>query len=174
MGIPLEGYYISKVQTPGKFARYNPINFVKSFAASASGILFGRAVQITAADADVVQIPSASGLVFPGVAMESVDTHNTDVATETYLAGAAVGVASQGNVIVFCEEAVAVGDAVRFRIVANGANVPGSFGKTADAGKTMLLSSACARWETASASGIGETGLMAELFLAAPFTVTAD
>ena len=174
MAIPLENYYISKPLVPGKWARNNPINYAQSYAAAASGIAFGRAVQIASTDPGLVQVPSSSGLVFAGVALESVDTHNTDYSTETYLAGAAVGVVTQGSVMVHVEEAVTPASPVRVRITANTGVVPGSFCTTVDAGKTILLAPACAKFESASSSGIGETGLMAELFLMKPFTFTAD
>lgn len=174
MGIPLENYYIAKSLTPGKAARENPINYIRSFAAGASGIGFGRAVQISSVDPELVVLANSGSLVLAGVAMESVDTHNIDYTTETYLTGAAVGVMDQGNVIVSVEEAIALGDAVRVRITASGGLVPGSFAKTSDSGKTILLAPSCAQWRSPSASGIGETGLMAELFLRAPLTYTAD
>ena len=174
MAIPKENYYVAKTLTPGKVARENPINYIRSFAAGISGIGFGRAVQISSVDPELVVLANSNSLVLAGVAMESVDTHNTDYTTETYLTGAAVGVMDQGNVIVSVEEAISIGDAVRVRITANGVKVPGSFAKTSDGGKTLLLSPTCAQWRSPSASGIGITGLQAELFLQAPLTYTAD
>lgn len=174
MPIPLENYYLQKPLTPGKVARNNPINHIRSFCAESSGIKFGRAVQISASDPELVHKSNSGSHVLAGVAMESVNTHATDWTTESYLAGAAVGVMDQGNVMVYVEEDISIGDSVRVRITASGDLVPGSFATTSDSGKTILLAPACAQWRSASSSGIGETGLMAELFLTAPLTYTAD
>ncbi len=177
--IPIENYYVSKSLTPGKWARNNPINNTRSFAAAASGIMFGYAVQIQSSDPGLVALASSSGLVLAGVAMESVDTHGADwsqTQVEAYGLGAAVGVGDQGPIIVSVGEAVQVGGAVRVCISPSAASgiAQGQFCTNAQSGKTLLISGPSAQWRSNSSSGINETGLMAELFLMAPFTFTAD
>lgn len=171
MAIPLEGLYLSKPLVPGKFAMEHPLNYVRSFAAGES-IPMGFAVQVSADDPGIVRKAFSNSAVVPGIAMYSPDTHETDYTTPAYLSGSAVGV-GEGIINVRVSEAVAITDVVRMRITTNGAALAGMFCKTADSGKTVLLSSACAEWRSASASGVNETGLIATLFIKTPIVISS-
>ena len=167
--IPLEGLYLAKPLVPGKFAREHPMNYVRSFAAGES-IPMGFAVQVSGDDPGICRKAYSNRAMVLGVAMFSPDTHETDYTTPAYLSGSAVGV-GEGLIMVRCWEAVEVGDAVRMRITTSSSYLAGMFGKTSDTYKTVLLDPACAEWRTASASGVNETGLIAELFIKTPIVI---
>lgn len=61
-----------------------------------------------------------------------------------YTVGMGVSVLRAGAVYVIPEEVVTSDDSVYFRIVTNGAKLPGMFGKSADSGKCIIVSNA--RW----------------------------
>jgi hypothetical protein len=174
MPIPLEGLYLSKPLVPGKIPRSDPRTYIRTLAAGAAGIPMGRGIQISSVDPNLGILANSESRRFAGVSAYHTATHESDKDTPAYACGSDMGVVTGGPVMVYVEEAIALGDGVRVRITASGNNVAGSFCKTSDSGKTILLNPLCAEWRSPSACGVNETGLMAELWLMEPFTYTAD
>ena len=167
MAIPLEGLYVQKALGPGKIPRYNPISNIRTFAAGGA-ILAGRAVMGDSSDPILCYTYGTVGRKFLGVSCLATDTHEADETIPAYRTGDAVGVMDQGVIMVFAEEAIALGDPVRIRHTADTGKVAGSFCKTADANKTCLVSGAEYRSVTTT------SGQSVELYLDAVLSVTAD
>ncbi|MCB1202550.1 MAG: hypothetical protein KDK41_18050 [Leptospiraceae bacterium] len=128
-------------------------------------IRFGTGV-VESDDPNEVKAPASGSDVFSGVALQSAQA--SDLNNEKYNSLDVVGVAEAAVVTVHCEEAVDENDPVRLRHTAATGKVPGDFAKTADAGKTMLITKG-ARWGgTLTAAG------RVALILNGPFTVEAD
>ena len=173
MPIPLEGLYLSKPLVPGKIPTNNPFTNIRTFCAG-EAVKFGRAVQISSDDPAIAINMQSSSATMIGVAVVSPVVHQADRTAPAYASGNVMGVCDQGPIMVFVEESVNIGDAVRVRITADTGKYAGSFGKTVDGGKTILLDSTCAQWRSKAASGLTGSELTAELFLSPPFKYTAD
>jgi hypothetical protein len=164
--IPVVNLYSGTEIGYGRIYSHHPNTYIETRAAE-SEIAFGRAIQLGTTRDQVKIVDGASG-VFAGVSMYSVQA--SKLSDEKYSAGDPVGVGKSGFVTVYVEEAVNAGDPVRVRHT-NHASLAekkrGNFAKTAEAGKTYLLSGA--RFEKTTA-GAGET----VVFLTGDFTITAD
>src|SRR5271157_3100969 len=112
MPIPREPLYVTKPQSPGKVSTINPIKNIRTFAAGASGIGYGRGVVLSSVDAGLVIPANSASATFVGVTRENVDSHETDYTSPAYASGTAVGVLDQGVITVFVTETIAVGNAV--------------------------------------------------------------
>ncbi len=165
MPIPLEGLYTDNLLGAGKVAEHNPINQISSFAAEEDDIKFGRATMEGTDNEKQVKIFAGASGVFAGVATYS--TQASDLDNSQYKQYDSIGIMKQGEIMVYVEEAITKGDTVRIRHTASGSLVAGSFGTTADAGKTVVLTGAEYRSDAAS-------GTVARLFLSPPFSTSAD
>ena len=163
MAIPKKDLYSNRFGVPGEIYEHNPITMIRSMAAEDDAIKFGRAVMLGSTSDQAKIYASATG-VFKGVAGFSTQAGNYD--SSEYDTNDPVAVVDQGVVLVFVEEAVQVGDTVRIRHTADGTLVAGSFATTADSGKTVVLTGAEFRED--SASGV------VPLFLNPPFSISAD
>jgi hypothetical protein len=172
MAIPLEGLYTQKAPGLGRIPRYDPITYIRTFAAGDAGIKFGSGLFRDGTDPILARVPSSSNKTyFIGVAVNAPDTHESDYTTKAYTSGSAVGVCDHGPIMVYVEEAVTPSSAVRLRHTVSAGDatcVPGDFLVTADAGKTVLLSGGIEFRGTAS------SGNQVELYINGPVTVTAD
>ncbi len=147
----------------GRIAEHHPAEYRMTRVAEGD-ILFGRAV-VKGTEDLAVKAPSASTDLMIGVA--GFSTEASDLDNNKYNTDDPVAVVETGVVVVYVEEAVSIGDAVRIRHTASGELVPGSFCKTADAGKTVVVANAVWKSETASAG-------FAVLYIKGPFPLTAD
>lgn len=147
----------------GKIAEHHPSEYIVTKAAE-EAIPFGKAVVKGTGDTGV-KLPTSASDMMLGVAAYSVDATNLN--DGAYAAGDVVAVVDTGIVVVYVEEAVNIGDAVRIRHTANDTKLPGNFAKTADAGKTAVVSNAYWKSETTDAG-------YAKLYVHGPFTLTAD
>ena len=165
MTIPKRGLNHSQVSGPGEIPEHNPIINLRSFAAEEDDIKFGRAVMGGTSNEEQVKIFASASGKFKGVAAYS--TEASDLDNSQFKQYDKVPVFDQGVINVFVEEAVSPTDTVRIRHTASGSLVAGSFAKTADAGKTVVLSGAEYR-STTTTSGV------AQLYIDPVFSVTAD
>jgi hypothetical protein len=138
-----------------------------------SGISFGRAYQVKAgslqalAVADLTAINLAQSL---RVALYNTTSNNVENLTQQDKTVASLG--KIGFFSVPTEEEILIGNAVRVRLLPHASDplkqAVGVFAKTADTGKTAVLSGAY--WKTAT----GSTGRVCELFLSDYVTLTID
>jgi hypothetical protein len=170
MPIPSEDLYTMKSLGAGKIARHDPALMIETMANGDSVVIpFGYAAMRDSTDPILGKIFADSTAEFVGVAVNSVDTHETDSDKKAYEVGAAMGICTRGSVMVVVEEAVKPGDAVRIRHTAQGDGVrlAGMFCTTSDSGKTAVVTGA--RWDSeVTASGT------AAVYLNGVFSLTAD
>jgi hypothetical protein len=168
MAIPKEDLYVSKALGAGKMPSHDPADMIRTMANGDSVVIpFGYGLMRDSSDPILAKIFASDTGEFVGVAVNAVDTHESDSETKAYEVGAALGVCDRGSVMVVVEEALGPGDAVRIRHTDNGIKLAGMFGKTSDSGKTAVITGA--KWlGTASASGVNE------LYLGGIYVVTAD
>lgn len=143
MSIPLGGLYSKEGGVEaGKISEHRPnTNIVTR--RSEGAVPFGVALTVGTTGEEVKLPAGASGLTFEGVSAWSKDATNFDA--DAYADNEPVGVVKAGVVQVKVEEAVAIGDVVRVRHTVHASDVtkvPGLFCKTADPGKTALVSGA--------------------------------
>lgn len=127
MTIEKKGQTTDQMRAFGESGEGTPVQFARTFSVE-NAMLFGRAAMKGTAGNQVKAFAGAGG-VFKGLVARATDA--TDAATDGYAAGDLAGIAESGNLVVFVEEDVVRGDAVRIRHTA----------KTATAG-TGTLSSA--------------------------------
>lgn len=166
MSIPVVGLYGDSDIGLGRIASHHPNTYIESRAAEGE-VLFGKAIQYGTSKAQVKTVAGASG-VFAGVGMHSVTA--SKLSEGKYSDADSVGVARSGFVTVYVEEAVNEGDAVRVRHTNHASDplkIAGNFAKTADAGRTYVLSGATFQKTVSEA---GET----VVFLTGDFAITAD
>ena len=158
-----KGLSTSAPRNLGECPIHHPLNMVET--RNCEGVIkFGRAVQEGTAGNQGKVYSDAAG-EFTGIAARSFEATNLD--TEAYADLDVLGLVTGGFRQVYVEEAVNEGDPVRIRHTADTGKFPGDFAKSADAGKTVLLTGAEFR-STIAAAGI------ATIFIEGPFSVTAD
>lgn len=164
MSIPAPELYNRNQPPAGTIAGHFPSERIVTRVGEGA-IRFGSGVVRGDDPAEVVE-PSGASDVFEGVALQSSEA--SDLNNSEYESLDIVGVMEAGRVTVYSETAVNENDPVRLRHTADTGKLPGNFTKTADAGKTMLITSG-ARW----GAEILAAGLV-ELILDGPFTTEAD
>ncbi|MCE9501856.1 MAG: hypothetical protein K8R21_15350 [Leptospira sp.] len=150
----------------GRFFEVHPLNHAVTKIAEGT-IKFGYALQLGTTGDQAKKFTSSSGK-FIGVAGYSTDASDLD--NEQYSEKDPLGCVEIGVVMVYVEEAVAIGDPVRVRHTDHASDVTklcGMFAKTADEDKTALLEGAS--WKTAATAA----GLV-PITLNGPFKITAD
>ena len=167
--IPITGtLYMSSDIGLGRVFSHHPNTYIETKGAEVD-IPFGIALHYNSANRDLVRpVASATG-EFAGVSMYS--TSASKLSEDLYKSGDVTGVGQSGILTVRVEEAVNPGDQVRIRhtngVGPNAGKLAGSFCKTADAGRTMVLNGA--RFEkriTAAGEGV--------VFIPGNRSVTAD
>ena len=139
MAIQEEGLYTDKARDLGEIAENRSAEQALSRAAEGA-IGFGRAVVEGTKPIEQVKLISGASDVFVGVAAKSFEASDLD--NEAYADEDAVGVVTEGVIIVKVEEAVDPTSPVRVRHTDGTGTYAGDFGTTAEAGKTALLSDA--------------------------------
>lgn len=133
---------------------------------------FGVVVVVDGAgtSGDAVKIAASNSTLAQGITVDSYTFETTKDADGRpgYPAAATVNVLTDGRVLVYSEEAVAVGDEVHFRHTTVSSNLAGNFRKTAVSGKTSLLANARFVSKTSGA------GLAAIEIEGPTLTLTAD
>ncbi|MBN2157916.1 MAG: hypothetical protein JW807_00870 [Spirochaetes bacterium] len=155
--------YGSSELLAGKIAEHHPAEYITSKIAEGA-IKFGRAL-VRGTAGDQAKTPAAGTDKFVGVAGQS--TEATDFDTEAYADKDPLACVETGIVMVYVEEGVSESDPVRIRHTADSPKVPGSFCKTADAGKTSLLTGVEFKGSRADAG-------LVPLLVKGIFTTTAD
>lgn len=163
MSISAGTLYADGVLRPGMITEHHPSEYIITKVAK-EAIPFGRAVVKGSGD-NGAKLPSGASDIMFGVA--GFSTEAGDLNNDSYAQYDQIAVVDTGVVVVYVEEAVNIGDPVRIRHTAATGKYPGSFAKTADAGKTAVVSNAQWRSKTSSAG-------YAILYVHGPFTLTAD
>jgi len=163
MVIEEKGLYTEQPRKLGEVPINHPAQFADSMVAE--GVVgFGRAVMRGTAG-DQAKLMQGASAAFAGVA--ALSTEAGDLDNEKYNGEDVMGVVDEGYIQVYVEEAVAVGDPVRVRVVVDTGKYLGDFATSADAGKTTLLAGA-EFVVAAAAAGI------ATIKLTPPYTSTDD
>jgi hypothetical protein len=163
MSISAGTLYADGVLKSGVIAEHHPSEYIITKVAE-EAIPFGRAVVKGTGD-NGVKLPSSGTDIMLGVA--GFSTEASDFNNGSYAQYDQIAVVDTGVVVVYVEEAVNIGDPVRIRHTASTGKYPGSFAKTADPGKTAVVSNAQWRSRTSSAG-------YAILYVHGPFTLVAD
>jgi len=168
MTIPKESLYLSRVLGFGRIAEHNPNTNIRTYAAEGSDLTFGRAAMDgTDPEKQVMLFASQTGK-FRGVIGYSTEAGDLD--NELYEDEDVVSIIDQGIVTVYPEEDVTdiTTQSVRIRSDTTGITASaGNFRVSSDTGKTVVLSGA--EWRSEGASGTA-----VKLYLAPPFSITAD
>lgn len=148
----------------GKIAEYHPAERAVTRSAEAA-VKFGRAV-VRGTAAHQGKTPGSGTDVFLGAARWSMEA--SDIDNESYLANDPLAIQEIGIITVYVEEAVDPSSTVRVRHTAGTGTVEGSFGATAETGKTFRITSG-AKF-AGSTSGAGNVPLL----LTGTFVTAAD
>ena len=138
MSITEKALYNYTPRNAGEVPIYSPVQHIRTGAAEGE-ILFGRALMLGTDPATQLAIYTGAGKRFEGVSVLSISAADLD--NEKYLDKDVVGVMESGFISVWAEEVVEPSSPVRIRHTDSGSLVAGSFAKTAEAGKTALVSS---------------------------------
>lgn len=168
MTIPKESLYLAKGIGYGRIAEHSPQTHIRSYAAEGSDLSFGRAAMDGTDPEKQVKLFTSQTGKFRGVIGYSTEAGDLD--NELYQDEDVCAIIDQGIVTVFVEEAVTniTTQSVRIRSDATGITATaGNFRVTPDTGKTVVLSGA--EWRSEGASGTA-----VKLYLAPPFSISAD
>ena len=136
-----------------------PVNYPNQFVetkAAENAFDFGKAVVDGTAATQVKLIAGAAGQ-FAGIAFRGFDGQKVDSDNQVigYAAKDVVGVLKTGYGVVYANEALGEADTVRvYHTVGAGSEEPGTFAKTAEAGKTAVLSGAKFKSTVAAAGNV--------------------
>jgi hypothetical protein len=163
MTIEAPQLYGSEELSAGQIVQHIPDEMIVTKIAEGAAS-FGRAL-VRGTAGDQAKTPAAGTEKFIGVAGRSFDASDLD--DEAYADKDPLACIDNGVVMVYVEEAVGPSDPVRIRHTAATGKVPGSFCKTADSGKTALITGAEFK---GSSDGAG----LVPLYVKGLFTTTAD
>jgi hypothetical protein len=168
MTIPKESLYLERSIGLGRIAEHSPQTHIRSYAAEGSGLAFGRAAMDGTDPEKQIKLYASQTGKFRGIVGYSTEAGDLD--NELYQDEDVCAIIDQGIVTVMTEEDVTdiTTQSVRIRTDTTGITASaGVFRVTADSGKTVVLSGA--EWRSEGTSGTG-----VKLYLAPPFSITAD